>query len=131
MILDRDVREKAIEGDYEPECTNWVKTNGKDLIIRWRGYSNTLYNRARSLPGSKWNNGAVVVRVEHYKEVQEFAELYGFKFSSGALEAIEAHKKAQAKIETVTPAKVEEPEQKDGLKEILNSGSDIIDDLKD
>ena len=135
-IMDADIRKAAVDGTYNPEQTNWIahRVTGEYkgwLTIGWEGKNDKLYRSARSLPGSRWSSPCVVVRVEHYKEVQEFAELYGFKFSSGALEAIEAHKKAQAKIETVTPAKVEEPEQKDGLKEILNSGSDIIDDLKD
>lgn len=84
-----------------------------------------------SLPGSKWDNPSVVVKMQYYTEVEEFAELYGFKFTEAARKAIEDYKEALIKVEIVKPAEVEEEPLKDGLADILNSGSDIIDDLKD
>ena len=135
IILDEETRNKAIEGNYEQECTRWiyVRSNGKyegRFAIKWRGRDNSLYNNARKLPGSKWDS-AVMVRIEHYKEVEEFAELYGFKFSKGAIKAIEEYKEKLKKVEVIKPVKVEEEEIKDGLKEILESSTEILDDLKD
>ena len=84
----------------EPEQTRWIKrrASGKYegwLAISWAGFDNDLYKKARSLPGSRWSSPNVVVKVDHYREVEEFAKLYGFKFSDGAKRAIEAYKKAQ------------------------------------
>lgn len=132
MIMDEAIRDAAIQGKYEPECNRWVlvaKEKGK-LRIKWWEKNDRLYQVARKLPGSKWDKG-VVISVSHYKEIEEFANLYSFKFTQKAQEAIETEKERIAKFERVKPAHVEEQEQKDGLKEILNSGSDIIDDLKD
>ena len=39
-----------------------------------------LYD-ARKLIGSKWNNPFVVVKMDYYNDVEDFAELYGFKFT--------------------------------------------------
>ena len=48
MILDPDVRRKAIEADYEPECDRWIMRRvGGDydgwLVIRWNGENNEIY----------------------------------------------------------------------------------------
>ena len=135
MILDKKAREKAISGNFEQEHTRWVYARMDDeykgwLSIKWQGYNNDLYKTARKLPGSRWNKG-VLVKVEYYKEIEDFAELYDFRFSEGATKLIEEHKKSLEDIEEVIPTKVKEKELKDGLKEILNSSTDILDDLKD
>ena len=131
IIMDENIRKAAINGEYEPECSRWIfKVDENKLKIKWGGYDSRLYDVARKLPGSKWDNG-VVVSVSHYQEVEEFAKLYGFRFTQKALEAIEAEKQRIAQIQIVKPAQVEDSEQKDGLKEILNSPSDILPDLLD
>lgn len=132
LILGEEERNKAITGDYKVECNRWIKhrlNTNKLAIVHEK--NDSLYRASRKLPGSKYNNGSVLVDVSHYKEVEEFAELYEFKFSKAALNLIENYKKQCEKIEIVDPVKVEEKKLKDGLKEILNSSSEIIDDLKD
>lgn len=134
-ILNHEIRNNAINGIYEPEHTRWIylRTSGKyegSVDITWDGRNDKLYRTARSLPGSKWDSG-VVVKIEHFEEVQEFAELYDFKFTKAAMNAIEQHKKRLKKAVIVTPSSVEEKENTDGLETILNSSDEIIDDLKD
>jgi len=133
MIMDPEIRNKAISGEFEPECDRWIYARKDDnaFAIKWKERNDRLYTVARKLPGSKWSSGAVVVKVEHYQEVQEFAELYGFRFTTKAQNLIHEHIEATKKIPVVTAAKVEDVKEKDGLQEILNSGSEIIDDLKD
>ena len=132
IIMDEAIRDAAIQGEYEPECNRWVlKVKGEEkLKIKWWEKNDRLYQVARKLPGSKWDKG-VVISVSHYKEIEEFANLYSFKFTQKAQEAIETEKERIAKFERVKPAHVEEQEQKDGLKEILNSRNEVLDDLKD
>lgn len=135
IILDKIAREKAISGEYEEECKRWIyiRTEGKYegwFSIKWEGRNDSLYKNARKLPGSKWD-GAVMVRIEHYKEVEEFAELYEFRFSNGAREAIEKYKEELENAKIVAPTKIEEKKEKDGLKEILESSTDILPDLID
>ena len=135
-ILDEEIRQMAVEGTFQPEQTRWVKlrVSGKYkdwLSISWKGRDDELYQKARSLPGSRWSSPDVVVKVDYYREVEDFANLYGFKLSDGAKRAIETYKKAQEKIETVKPVQVLLSEQKDGLKEILESSRDVLPDLLD
>lgn len=135
-ILDPEVRKNAIEGRYEPEHHRWIyaRVKGKYegwLAISWDGYNNELYQKARSLPGARWDNPNVVVKPEFFVEVEEFARLYDFKFTPTAREYIETEKKAAEKAQVVNPAEVKEKKEKDGLKEILESSSEVLDDLKD
>lgn len=133
-ILDETVRNNAINGEYEEECTRWImkRKDKNKLVVKWEGYSDKMYNLAKSLPGARWDNG-MLVDIGHYKEVEEFARLYSFKFSPGALEAIEKYKEEElSKVEKVAPAEVKEVENpKDGLEEILKSNDDILDDLRE
>ncbi len=135
MILDEGIRNNAINGIFEEECTRWIyaRVSGKYkgcFAIMWRGRNNNLYEKARSLPGSRWDS-AVIVKVEHYKEVEEFAELYGFKFTEGAKKLIDEYKKLIKNAKIVNPAEVNIAEHEDGLEEILESNNDILEDLRD
>lgn len=133
-LTDDIIRQNAVSGNYQKEQKRWIAiyTEGTYkgwFSIDWNGRDENLYNVARKLPGSRWNSPNVAVKVNYWKEVQDFAELYGFKLSAGALKAIEEYKKIE--IEKVKPAEPKEEIQADGLKDILNSGDDILDDLKD
>ncbi|WP_142415388.1 hypothetical protein [Hathewaya massiliensis] len=131
-ILEETVRNNAINAEYEEECTRWImkRKDKNKLVVKWEGYSDKMYNLAKSLPGARWDNG-MLVDIGHYKEVEEFARLYSFKFSPGALEAIEKYKEELSKVEKVAPAEVTEETPKDGLEEILKSNDDILDDLRE
>jgi hypothetical protein len=137
MVLDEAVRNNAINGIYEKEHTRWIYIRIRGdyagcLAIKWQGHNNSLYETAKSIPGAHWSNGYMVLKVMHYKEVQDFADLYNFKFTQKALEAIEEYKRETEKIPIVNPVKVTEEQQQDNkLEDILKSSSDILEDLKD
>lgn len=136
MIFGDKVRNNAIQGVFEPECKRWIYIRGygqyKDwFAIKWANRDSNLYNRSRSLPGSKYDSGSVMVRINHYKEVQEFADLYGFKFTSKSKNTIEEFIKYENSIKKVDPAEIETINDTDGLKDILNSSDDILEHLKD
>ncbi|WP_039241244.1 hypothetical protein [Clostridium botulinum] len=133
-IMDKNIREMAINRTFELEQYNWVDCIEKGiLIIQWLGYSKKLYEIAKKLPGARWNNnlGVFNIKTEHIQEVEEFARLYNFKFTDRALKEIEIYRDNLKDIKIVSTEKVEKEEQKDGLKEILNSSLDVLEDLKD
>ena len=114
-IFDEKIRMKAIAGEYERECSNWILAlvEGKHkgwLSIRWNKNNDDYYKVARRLPGSQYRKPTVIVRPEHYEEVLDFAQMYGFKFGEKALALIENAKKT--KMDSLI-ATVDDPEPKE------------------
>lgn len=107
-ILDPVVREKAVSGDFEPECTRWVKLRVADprkgwFAIAWGERNEKLYAAARKLPGSRYEKGEVLVPSEQYEQVIDFAELNGFRLSDGAREAAEEAQRVREESLLVRP----------------------------
>lgn len=130
----KQVRERAVSGDFENECTNWVYAVIKGeykgrLSIRWQGYSESLYGITKRIPSSKWDNG-MLIKVEYYNEVEDFAQLYGFKFTESAKQLIKEYTEAKENINTVNVKENKKVEKK-GLSGILESDVGVIDELKD
>lgn len=116
-IFNEEIRSKAVSGSYEPECTRWVmvRTSGQYqgwFAVNWTEMNDNLYKAARKLPGSKWDKPSVVVPVEQFEEVIDFAGMYGFKLSEGAQEIASQARKVK---EGALVAHVEEAEDKQPL----------------
>lgn len=131
---DADVREKAVSGDFEPRCDRWVMhcVSGEYagwLAINYPRGAEELYRAARAIKGAKYSHGSIYVPVANHNLVDDFANLYDFKYSAGAKKAIsqfEEQRKA-----SVTAAEPTIPEYKDKLAEILQSSDAILSDLSD
>jgi hypothetical protein len=99
-IHDEAAWAKAIAGDFTPEQTRWV-TKALDgpfagwLKIRW-ARSEDYYGAARSLPGSRYKQGAVYVPAGAGEDVADFAGRYGFALSPGAQELLDSQRTAIA-----------------------------------
>ena len=101
------------------------------MFISWEGKDDELYTRARMIHGSYYRSGVVFVDPSHYKEIEDFAQVYGFKFSPGAIKSIEEFKDSIKKVEVVNPVETKETETRDVLGDILKASSDILVDLKE
>lgn len=128
-------KEMAINGSYEKEQTRWIKyslTSNK-LAISWQERNETLYGAAKRLPGAKWSDGCMLVPVEFYKEVIDFAETMGFSFSSRAKSEIAKYKETESRFDVSDVATVKNDSTSDDerIKKSLVSGGTIIEDLKD
>lgn len=131
---DSKSKELAISGNFEPKCENWVllnTTTGK-LAIHWKGQNNSFYKKAKLLPSAKWSNGSMSVSVEFYREVEEFAEIMGFKLSKAALDAIEKYKEIEEGYERkiVKAVSAESVDYETRLKTVLEKEG-VIEDLID
>jgi len=127
-----EAADKAVNAGFELEHTRWISvpanTKG-ELHIGWQRRDESLYETARSLPGSSYSSPSVVVPVKYFREVEDFAELYGFRFGPGALKAIEEYK-TNLEITTVKPEKAPEQEKPKRLEGIMRDIG-TIEDLKD
>lgn len=133
-IQDPKVREMAINGMFEPECERWIQYNTKKekLAIRWFDRNEYMYNAARKIPTSSYYSltGSVLVDISHYEEVIEYAALYGCKISKRAQVEIDRYK--NIKYNKVEPVSAEiQDNNVDGLKAILESSREVLEDLKD
>lgn len=90
-----ELGQRAVAGEYETECRRWVVSGHGDydgwLRIWWGRGEPDFYRRARFLTGSSYDREShcVVVRIEAFAEVLDFAEMHGFR----------VHPKAQALID--------------------------------
>jgi len=138
-IYDEELRQKAIAGDYEPECTRWImkRVSGDYagwFVIEW-GRGEDFYKVARKISGSKYDRPDVVVPPEKYDEVLDFAEMYEFQLSEGAQEVVETARRIK---ENSVVANIELPKEKQKLvpsdkPPVLEVPEevDIADELKD
>ena len=132
-IIDEEAKEKAINGTYKQECNRWIQVDEDKLAIKWYENNSNIYNASRKLPSTKWKSSikATVIDVSHFKEVEEFAEMYGFEYSKAATKLIDSYKEKIKGLSQVEVISKEKEPDKDGLQDILNSNREILDDLKE
>jgi hypothetical protein len=111
-IYDEAIRAKAISGDYEPEYTRWVQLRTGEKYTGWLAINwerpDDFYKAAKRIAGARWSKPSVVVPPENFEEVLDFAQMYGFKVSQAAQDAIEAARIVRENTLTVSvnqPAK--------------------------
>jgi hypothetical protein len=113
-IFDDAVRDAAINASFATECTRWIfgRRPGRDyagwLAINWQERDEELYRQARRLPGSRYDKPSVVVPVEHFEQVLDFAETHGFGISPFAQEVID---QARADRDAALVARPDRPEE--------------------
>lgn len=106
QIADPDTRQKAIEGDYQPEHRRWILIYTSGDVRNWfcvllpeRG--DGMYEKAKAIKGSRYCKPDVAIPAKQWREVLDFAEMNDYRISPAAQELIDAQKAA---IITVTPA---------------------------
>lgn len=130
-IYDPEIRQKAVSGEYEPECKRWVfVTNEKHkrpghLAIWWSRQEGDFYDTAKRIAGAAWYRPYVIVPPENYEEVLDFARMYGFKVSAAAQRAIDAAKELKAR------ALVPDVYTPDKPKEVIPSGKPPVLEVPD
>lgn len=91
-IFNAEIRDKAINADYEPEHTRWVTACIDGDYVGWFNIQwsrdEDLYTRAKVITGAKYSKPNIVVSPEHFADVLDFAEMYKFQISKGASEII-------------------------------------------
>lgn len=99
-IYDEELRNRAISGDFKPEHARWIlkRTEGKYInhfVIHY--LEGDYYGKARKISGSKYADKTVFIPLDSIDELIDFANMYDFKFSSGAKQLIEEAEKLKEK----------------------------------
>ncbi|MDY0071840.1 MAG: hypothetical protein RBR77_04240 [Thauera sp.] len=94
-VQDATARALAVSGDFTPGHRRWVSVVRAGKFsgwcrITWRR-PDDLYQAARSLPGSRYADGAVVVPADAVDAVLDFAATYGFGVSRDVQDLAAAH----------------------------------------
>lgn len=133
---DEAVRKMAVNGNYQPYTDRWVKVGDSGTYAGWlaielpRGDDREkMYEAARRLKGSKYSKSVIYVPIANHNMVEDFAEINGYSISTAARAAIVDFE--EQRLHPVAPADVDEKEQPDKLKEILNSDDAVLPDLVD
>jgi superfamily II DNA or RNA helicase len=109
---DEDLRDRAVDADYEPECRRWIKRQEDEFVVWW-GYGENVYQEARRITGSRYEgDGVVYVPVDSFEEVVDFAEMHHFRLTPEAkrLLAKVRRRHRDALVTDVTPEKQQEAE---------------------
>lgn len=120
------MKEAVEKGDYEKETRRWIcRARKEDFLLVAKVQAVKNYPQGRMT-----YDGDVLVRPALWREIREFAELNGYKITKAAEEEL---KKAEAETVAVSPAAKTSPEEgrEDGLKAILESSRDVLEDLKE
>ena len=125
-------RDMAINGTFEPECDRWIKfsTQYNKLSFSWKGRDNNIYENVMKLPSAKYIGGSVVVPVEFYREIIDFAETMNFRFSVRAKKEIEKYKQEESNFVVAYPKNTPDVSEGENLRKMLEH-SGVIDDLRD
>lgn len=136
------IADKATAAEFEPEHTRWIKINPENKLV-WEPQSRDEFYTALKIPGSHGKEyyrrdekyGKITVAVHLHAAVEEYAELYGYKLSSGSKKAIADFEAGLTGVQTVStvaaPQKPAQPNPSEKLHEILESSSDVLPDLED
>lgn len=127
-IQDADTLRDAIEGNYQPMTHRWIARREDDFYITW-SFNHSFYDVARRIPGAKYSKPGMLVPSREYEAVLDFAYAYGFRLTPGAQKLAEEMKNSSLKVNP-SPARNAEYEEHP-VSDILNSSTEIIDDLKD
>ena len=128
------IQEMAIAGEYEPECRRWVLASREGkyegwFVLRW-AYAEDCYEAAKGISGSWYDKPDVVAPPEQFAEVIDFAQMYRFRFSQGALALVV---QAKAMLDSALLVSVEQREDEDyplDLPTLAWEDDDLADDIK-
>lgn len=128
------IRDTAVSGKYEPRCTRWISRYEDDndhVYVSWDRDDN-MYYQAKELTGAHWvSRRGMRVPTSSADEIEDFAQMYGFKISSGAKEAIAEYRNSVSIVDPEAGKTAEKKDGKEALDSILKSSREVIEDLKD
>lgn len=126
-FYDAEIKEKAVNATFEPETDRWIATI-KDGTIGIYVRGTDCYDEARRLPGAKYEKGWMKVKATHYNEIEDFANLNGFKITDNAKQMLAAERDKIENAVRVQVADIKAPETK--TEEKISTAA-LIDELTD
>ena len=123
----------AVAGKYEPYTPRWVTTWADDLIV-WLDGNDEIYRAVKRIKGAEYDGGRFRIPITSWREVMDFASLNSYRISAKAqtyLDRAKEEERQRLAVGSVKTKKADMRTEKEHLNDILNSSTDVIDDLKD
>lgn len=133
-ITDKEAREGAVNGDFSPEHKRWITKSKKGLfffIPLSSSIPREVVLNLKKIPTAAYHSGGIFLEPSHYEELEDFAEMYGFRFDREAGELLHAYRDTLQQVPHVSPAAPQPSEEINNLHKILESSGAILDDLVD
>lgn len=136
-VYNEDLQKQILSEQYEPECDRWVFIHNDGFRIWWDRKTEDFYDEARKLPGSRWisEKRSVYVPAEAFRELQDFAGRYQFRFSAKAqARLIEAAQAFEAAMVADIKAPEKESLSQPGSRPVLSAeqvSGEIDESLRD
>ena len=133
-ITDKEAREGAVNGDFSPEHKRWITKSKKGLfffIPLSSSIPREVVLNLKKIPTAAYHSGGIFLEPSHYEELEDFAEMYGFRFDREAGELLHAYRDTLQQVPHVSPAAGQPSEEINNLHKILESSGAILDDLVD
>ena len=92
-LFDAEARRRALEHDFAPRQTRWIGLDGDWLTISWQR-PDDFYESARSLHGSRYKEGRVLVPTSMADDVVDWAEENGFALDPAVSTLLENRREA-------------------------------------
>ncbi|HRK16536.1 MAG TPA: hypothetical protein PK490_19810 [Prosthecobacter sp.] len=133
-LAPEEVRMRVAAGQFRPHTTRRVfwQPDQKKFRVQWdRESGDDFYEQAKRLPGAKWSKElrSMLVPLEAWESVEDFAERQGFRLSPGAEKAVAAGREADARSLKVQLGA--EPEMEKPVNEMEPATGEVDDDLRD
>ncbi len=137
VVVDtEEIREKAITGQFEPECKRWIvkhETDTTEVCIEIPYGNDDIYRAAKKINGAHWQTKrGMMVPVSSFDELLDFAECMGYKLTLAAKTAID-NAIAEHEMLIAKRTSVEAPVATNHTNELTSKlhPTEVIDDLKD
>lgn len=135
LCFDENIRKKAVNATYDPECKRWITCLVKGEYKDWFRVSipdgaQALFDEARRIKEARIFRSAVVIPANRHKEVFDFAECNDYRISEGAKSlAVEYIAQQANAVNAAIPKKSNTTTNH--LNDILRSKDEIPADLVD
>jgi len=106
--FDEQIRSMILDASFEHENSKLIrKIVGTEFDgyfgISWTRNDGDFYKAARQITSSRYRKRMVLIAPEHFDQVIDFAQMYGFKLSQGAQEIVQNARAAKEYAITATP----------------------------
>lgn len=95
---DNDTITRAQHRNYESEHTRWIENKDNHYFRFCWYWSEDCYNEVRKLPASHYDKPCVIVPLEYYEEVIDFAQINNFVMTNNAVQLIDIAKQKMQSI---------------------------------